>query len=203
MARPVEFDRTNGVQSAMLLFWSQGYTVTSLSQLLEAMQIGKSSFYAAFGDKRSLFIETLDLFGDRTREQLLNISRENGCLDSVRLFFETTLFSVQTKRMRQGCMMVNTILELADVDQGLSEHATKKLDQIEKVFERCFTEALESGEIHSSQSPKQIAAFVMTLNQGLRVSSRKYTPKKELASLVDTTLNMLETSLLVTRNTTH
>ncbi|MEO1614161.1 MAG: helix-turn-helix domain-containing protein [Pseudomonadota bacterium] len=58
----------------MSLFWRQGYQATSLADLLAAMEIGRSSFYAAFTDKRSLFIECLDLFSSRTID-LLHRSR--------------------------------------------------------------------------------------------------------------------------------
>ncbi|MEO1614160.1 MAG: helix-turn-helix domain-containing protein, partial [Pseudomonadota bacterium] len=54
----------------MSLFWRQGYQATSLADLLAAMEIGRSSFYAAFTDKRSLFIECLDLFSSRTIDLL-------------------------------------------------------------------------------------------------------------------------------------
>ena len=40
------------------------------AELLAAMGIGRSRFYAAFIDKRSLFIECLDLFSTRTLEML-------------------------------------------------------------------------------------------------------------------------------------
>ena len=46
----------------MKLFWARGYLATSLPDLLEAMGIARSSFYATFGTKRELFIECLMLF---------------------------------------------------------------------------------------------------------------------------------------------
>ena len=45
------------------LFAERGYTATSLAELLDGMGIGRSSIYAAYGDKRSLFVEALELFG--------------------------------------------------------------------------------------------------------------------------------------------
>lgn len=66
MSRPVEFDRRQAVNRALVLFWRQGYQATSLTDLLETMGIGRSSFYAAFTDKRIFYIECLDLFADRT-----------------------------------------------------------------------------------------------------------------------------------------
>ena len=191
MARLIEFDRDKALESAMLLFWRQGYNATSLSQLLEAMAISRSSFYAAFTDKRSVYIEALTLFSQRTNSVLLSVEDDRNPCNAIKNFFEHTLFSVPERRMRRGCMMVNTVLELADVDQGLSILASQKLDEIERAFEVCFERALESGTFSSQQTAKELAQFVMTINQGLRVSSRKDISKKDLQNILTTTTSVL------------
>jgi TetR/AcrR family transcriptional repressor of nem operon len=191
MARLIEFDRDKALESAMLLFWRQGYNATSLSQLLEAMAISRSSFYAAFTDKRSVYIEALTLFSQRTNSVLLSVADDRNPGNAIKNFFEHTLFSVPERRMRRGCMMVNTVLELADVDQGLSILASQKLDEIERAFEVCFERALESGTFSSQQTAKELAQFVMTINQGLRVSSRKDISKKDLQNILTTTTSVL------------
>lgn len=191
MARLIEFDRDKALESAMLLFWRQGYNATSLSQLLEAMAISRSSFYAAFTDKRSVYIEALTLFSQRTNSVLSSVEDDRNPGNAIKNFFEHTLFSVPERRMRRGCMMVNTVLELADVDQGLSILASQKLDEIERAFEVCFERALESGTFSSQQTAKELAQFVMTINQGLRVSSRKDISKKDLQNILTTTTSVL------------
>ena len=44
MARPREFDTTEALNQAMQVFWSKGYEATSLSDLIGAMELSKSSF---------------------------------------------------------------------------------------------------------------------------------------------------------------
>ncbi len=111
MARPPEFDRAKALDGAMKLFWSRGYTATSLSDLLEVMGIARSSFYASFGTKRKLFIECLELFGDRTLAIVDKHATQLPSTDLARAFFNTTLLDVSQRRAKHGCMMVNTILE--------------------------------------------------------------------------------------------
>lgn len=191
MARPVQFDREQAREAAMKLFWCQGYVATSLSQLLAAMNIGRSSFYAAYGDKRSLFIEVLHLFSERTRQMLLDAWDETESLEAIRTFFYATLLEAPRSRAGRGCMMVNTILELADIDAELSALAARELALVEVVFERCFERAQQAGRYPTDRSARDLAAHVMLLNQGLRVASRERLPRNELQSRVDTALSLL------------
>ena len=184
MARPMTFDRAHALDRALKLFWRQGYTATSLAQLLETMDIGRSSFYAAFGDKRSLFIEVLELFGDRTRQMLEDVADINEPLLSIQRFFENTTFHVPNWRADAGCMMVNTILELADVDNELCQLASRKLQQVED----SFAELLRPSQAH----PEAAAAIVMTLNKGIRVSSRSGASQQELQQVISSTLSLLD-----------
>ena len=191
MARPPEFNRTKAVEGAMKLFWSRGYTATSLSDLLEAMSIARSSFYASFGTKRKLFVECLELFGDRTLAIVNKHAEQLPPATLPRAFFSTTLLDVSQRRAKLGCMMVNTILELADVDPQLSTLAAAKLNAIENAFALAIEQAQLNGELETTISPKEFASLVMTINLGLRVKSRLNASEIGLRPLVESNLVML------------
>jgi len=192
MARPVEFDRDEALEAAMRLLWGQGYVATPVDQLLGAMGIARSSFYAAFGDKRSLFVEVLRLFSDRTRAMLMEAWSETETLEAIARFFRSTLLEVPRQRAGRGCLMVNTILELAEVDAELSALASSELARVETVFEQCFARAQAAGQYPLRRSASELAAHVMLLNQGLRVASRKRASRNELGKQIDTALSLLE-----------
>lgn len=64
--RPLSFDRDDVLEKAMLAFWEGGYETTSISDLTAAMGVTAPSLYAAFGDKKRLFLEAMRLYaGDR------------------------------------------------------------------------------------------------------------------------------------------
>lgn len=191
MPRPPEFDRRKALEAAMKLFWARGYTATSLPDLLEAMGIARSSFYASFDTKRDLFIECLELFGDRILSIVDKTDDTLPCAALPRAFFEATVLEVSKRRVVQGCMMVNTILELADVDPELNQLATQKLYAIENAFTVAFKLAQERGELESARSPEELASLVMTINLGLRVQSRQNLSQATLKSLIENSLSML------------
>jgi len=191
MARPPEFDRTKTLEAAMKLFWSRGYTATSLADLLDAMNIGRSSFYASFGTKRTLFMECLELFGSRTCNRVTKDAVTLHPRALARVFFEATILNVSKRRANHGCMLVNTILELADVDQELSQLATDWLDKIEATFAKAFSDALHKGELGVVTSPTELASQVMTINFGLRVRCRQRQNQKEMIPIVESSLSVL------------
>lgn len=191
MARPAEFDRTKALEAAMRLFWTRGYSATSLPDLLACMGIARSSFYASFKTKRELFIECLELFGDRT---LAIVDQDAGKIPAAalpRAFFEATLLDVSRRKAKQGCMMVNTVLELADVDQELNQLATLKLDAIENAFALAFERAQQEGQLDTRRSAQELASIVMTINLGLRVQSRQMQSSEQIKTIIDNSLSML------------
>ena len=59
MPRKKQFGVDDVMHKAMVAFWDHGYQATSLQDLVECMGINRASLYDTFGDKYSLFIETL------------------------------------------------------------------------------------------------------------------------------------------------
>lgn len=191
MARSPEFNRTKALEAAMKLFWARGYTATSLADLLETMGIGRSSFYASFGTKRELFTECLELFGERTLEMVQKDAATLPLTALPRAFFESTVLDVSQRRAGDGCMLVNTVLELADVDPQLNQLATQKLNAIENAFVLAFAQAQRNGELDTTRSPEELASLVMTINFGLRVQSRQNKSQQALKPIIDGSLSML------------
>ncbi|XMN07292.1 TetR/AcrR family transcriptional regulator [Streptomyces griseobrunneus] len=56
------FDRDAALAVALREFWTYGYEPTSVASLTKAMGINPPSLYAAFGDKRQLFSEAVQLY---------------------------------------------------------------------------------------------------------------------------------------------
>src|SRR6267378_1891032 len=60
MARTKDFDENEVLTRAMNLFWSRGYNSTSMEDLVSGLGISRSSLYATYTDKHTLFIKALE-----------------------------------------------------------------------------------------------------------------------------------------------
>lgn len=193
MARPLEFDRSKAVKKALVLFWRQGYQATSLADLLEAMGISRSSFYAAFSDKRSLFIECMDLFSARNQDMLQRARAEMPPLDVLQSFFEGKLISGRSavaERRHWGCMQVNTVIEMAGVDDELAARASHNLSRLERFFQACLEDAGAAPA-----RAEELAAMLMLFNEGIRVSSRRRLPDALRDKSIATTFQLIRSAL--------
>lgn len=190
MARPIEFHRPIAVNRALALFWRQGYQATSLADLLAAMGISRSSFYAAFGDKRSFFIECLDLWAARSLQRLNEARTELSPVDALQTFFERSVVEARGSKVNWGCMMVNTVLEMAGVDDELAARASRHMADMQQVFKDSLHEA-GAAPVQA----EEMAAMLMLFNEGIRVSSRRRLPEAQHLRSIAMTFNLVRRAL--------
>ena len=193
MARPLEFNRSRAVNKALALFWRKGFQGSSLADLLAAMGIGRSSFYAAFADKRSLYIECLDLFAARTLELLQRACDEMESIDALQSFFEHHFIGASragVTRRHWGCMLVNTLIEMAGVDEELSGRASNHLRKLQLRFQACLQEAGAAPA-----RAEELAALLMLVNEGIRVSSRHHVIDAQYLQPIATTFRLIRSSI--------
>ena len=193
MARPIEFDRSKALNKALVLFWRKGYQASSMADLLAAMGIGRSSFYAAFTDKRGLFIECLDLFAERTMELLRRARTEMPPVDALQHFFERNFLGAPGAglvRQHWGCMLVSTVLEMAGVDDELAARASRHLSDMQDFFQACLRDAGAAPG-----RAEELAAMLMLFNEGIRVSSRRRLPERQHLQPIVTTFRLIRDAI--------
>ncbi len=59
MSRTAGFDYEEKLAVARELFWEKGYAATTLHNLVDALQLNRSSIYNTYGSKHALFIACL------------------------------------------------------------------------------------------------------------------------------------------------
>jgi TetR/AcrR family transcriptional repressor of nem operon len=87
-------------------------------------------------------------------------------------------------------MLVNTVLEMAGVDNDLSARASIHLTEMQTMFKDCLQDA---G--FTPSRAEELSAMLMLVNEGIRVSSRrKLSPQQQLAP-IQTTFRLLRSAL--------
>lgn len=169
LGRPLEFDPDAALEKAMHVFWSRGYEATSLQNLLEAMELSKSSFYQVFGGKHSLFERCIERFRDiqvaRLREGLRRAP-------SGRVFIENCLRSLAEEArgpdQPRGCLIMNTATEFAGRDPTVARLVLKSAEQLSTIFAEAVRQAQAEGDIPADRDARALALYLMAGISGLR-----------------------------------
>ncbi len=179
-----QFDVDDALTAAMRAFWARGYEATSMQDLTACMGINRGSLYATFGDKRALFIQALRRYDAVHRQAwVATLAEEPSAKRAILGAFEAVIASVLKDGARDGCLLVNTALELSPHDPEISEIVRASLAEMEGFFRRMVAKGQAAGEIPANLKAVETARALLGLFVGLRVLSRSRPEKALLRSI--------------------
>ena len=184
--RPRSFDRAVALRRAMEVFWAQGYDGTSMSDLIAAMEVNSPSIYAAFGRKEALFREAVALYrateGGRIWGAMTTAPSARAAIESV-LRVSAEEFTRPGKP--RGCLIVLGALNADDgneaVRRELQEHRAENMKMLLLRLKRGVAE----GELPDGPDWRAIAAFYITVQQGMSIQARDGASRKALLAVAD------------------
>ncbi len=191
MARPREFDEERALDRAMRVFWTQGYEGTSLHDLLQAMEISKSSFYETFGSKRDLFMRSLEHF-DAT-QALHAVTKLDADVPVKTIIAE--MFAVIIDRavnQKHGCMFGRSAVELSHRDPVVRKRAAAGIRSVEDTFHKAVLRGKKSGELSKHCEARLLARSLTATFYGLQVMGNANVPQKVLKDVVSAALKELD-----------
>jgi TetR/AcrR family transcriptional repressor of nem operon len=190
VARTKEFEPLAALDAATELFWRKGYEAASMRELLDAMGIGRGSFYDTFGDKHTLFLSALDRFQDVRTSWVEDVLRGDG-LDGIEEVFRRSLDGLFQFQPPRGCLLANSAVELAPHDPDVAARISEYIGRTEDAFYGALERARDRGEIPSDSDPRALARFLVNTLHGLRVLARAGTDRETLEDTVGVALQAL------------
>lgn len=191
IGRPAEFDREEALEKAMGLFWRNGYEATGLTDLTAEMGIGRQSLYNAFGDKHSLFVEAMSHYASRNTRPLIDILQAPGSgVKNIHQALEAVVSHV-TSGDCCGCLLTNSIVELAPHDEEVAKVVRASLHRVEKAFKEAVDRAVESGELSADTDSRAVARFLNNTLHGMVVLGKASASKAALKDVVKIAISRL------------
>jgi TetR/AcrR family transcriptional repressor of nem operon len=193
MPRVQLFDKEKALRNAMVLFWKKGFNGTSTRDLEKATGLGTSSIYNSFGDKESLFFETLQYYMEAEQFKLgQKIKSSPSALKALKALFECVLQEDSAAGMPvSGCFVVNSITELANHNTRLKEVATDARMGTITILKELVLKGQQQNEIPAANDPTELAVYLQTVMTGLKVSGMLAKDPKELQSVIELTIQNL------------
>lgn len=165
MARSVEFNEAETIEKAMNVFWEKGYHGTSMQDLVEAMQINRSSLYNTIGDKHCLFLKCISTYAEAGMAEVKEkVARETSALQAlINIIRDKAAWVVDCEK---GCLGVKTIFEIAPEDAEVRKLLNKNNEMYLDFLTNLVQKAIDDKELDSREDAALVAEYIMTTFTG-------------------------------------
>ncbi|MCB2182101.1 MAG: TetR/AcrR family transcriptional regulator [Desulfobulbaceae bacterium] len=162
------------IETALNLFYKQGYLATGINQIISESQVAKATFYANFPSKEALCLAYL-----QARHKIwMGWLTDSIKSDSAPRKKLTGIFSFLKEWMQEsnyrGCAFLNIASEVPLADSEIRNEVVKHKNSLQKYILETMADFFESKDEPTSSDPVELAKIVYILVEGAIVSSQNY-----------------------------
>ena len=191
MGRTRTFDVDEALDIALDTFWERGFDGTSIQVLCRAMDVQPGSVYAAFGTKRDLFVAVLRRYLETvSADAVQRINSAPSGIRGLRDYFAQLVDAMVDGRRRWGCLVTNSLVELAERDPDLAGLFQLHLAGLRTSFAGAIARARAEGDLRPAAGPES-ADLLLAVVQGMNVMAKTHPGRAVLQSVADAALDGL------------
>ncbi len=192
MGRPRKFLEDDVIASASETFSVNGYSGTTLEDLVAATGLGKQSLYNAFGGKRELFLRALTSETDDAVAAVDEALAHGSDTPLARIRAHLLKLAITlSDEAAPGSLFTKATVELADHDSEVAASALNAFAELEKIYRACIVEAQDAGEVAADADAGALASFFLALTRGMEVLGHAGVSRAGLTSIALTSLAVL------------
>jgi len=190
MPRAPTFDRDQKLKEAMELFWEQGYEATSVQDLVDHLDLNRSSLYNTFGGKHDLYLEALDRYRQSGNQALKqHLSDAPTALDGIRRAFAAV--AEEATENECGCFTMNATVERATCDPSTQDRACETFRTMRSLFREAVEQAQDEGTIDAGRDAEALGRYLTNAYNGLYLTAKTCPSADVVQDIVDETLRSL------------
>ena len=193
MARTKGFNQEEVLDKAVQLFWTNGYNATSANDLVKELGLSRSSLYDTYGDKRTLFINSLKRYRETIVLEMLHmIDNSTNIKHTIKEVFRLTIEQDIEAKIPKGCFVVNSAIELSSNDTEIAEIVKLNQIEFEETLEKAILKGQKEGSISNTQNATYLAKFLYNSIVGIRVSMKYNKLRTSLDEITKINLSILD-----------
>lgn len=191
--RPRQYDPDRALAKAAEVFWQRGYAGTSLDDLAAATGMNRPSLYAAFGDKRDLYLKTLERYQQRSREIGAQITADDPPLRVfLKRFYDAALdIYLAGGAEARGCYSISTAPAQATTDPAVQQFLAASIGGTDAYLAKQIAKARTRGEVPSRAEPAALAQLATATLHTIAVRARVGASRKQLLALAAAAINLI------------
>lgn len=178
MARSKSFDPAEKLETAMHLFWRKGFEATSLDHLEMELELKRFSIYNAFGDKLTLYKDSLELYLERYFYPSLRALDQSSSLAGISEFFASQVEFLTKFPQGYGCFVYKAAMEMEKDYVQIGELTRRAQTDLLDAFQQALEQDRSKGLLACTVEPEVSSRWLLTLYRGL-ISSDSVEREKE------------------------
>ncbi len=168
VGRPRSFDRDLALDAFVDVFWSYGYEGADVDKLQQSASIQRGSFYAAFKDKPSAFVDALHRYMQYTLLPRLDMLEQDfGQRQALADFLEAVGAFVAKQGLR-GCMLSEALINSSSHEPDLRKEVLRIRSQLLRKLKK-----LSGGD-------DALASFALASALGLHALARSGGSRRQI-----------------------
>jgi TetR/AcrR family transcriptional regulator, copper-responsive repressor len=190
--RPRAYDPDVAMRQARDTFWRGGFAATSLDDLSAGMGMNRPSIYAAFGDKRALYLRAVTDYAEMSVGWLATaLARPRSLRDGLHAVYRYARDFYQAgDDAPRGCFLLGTAVTEANGDPHVRAIVEQTMSSFTATFAERFERAEREGEL-SPHAPDVLAQIATAALNTLAVRARTGAPAAVLDALIDATVDVI------------
>jgi AcrR family transcriptional regulator len=191
--RPRAYDPDVALDAAAQLFWAHGYSAVSLDDIARETGMKRPSLAAAFGDKRAIYLKTLERYRDASRSQAKGLARESADLRTfLRRFYAAAIdIYLSHESVALGCYSIGTATTQAVADPEVRHFLSESIRGSDAFLANLFRKAKARAEIASSANPAALASLATAALHTLAIRARAGLDRPALQEIANSAVEVL------------
>jgi AcrR family transcriptional regulator len=187
--RPRSFDRDAALRAAMKCFWKLGYEGASMAELTSAMGINSPSLYACFGSKEELFRAAVQLYLDtEDRGTRKVLEAQPTARAAIHAMLRHGAGNLARPGHPHGCLLMLGDSNVSNGSEAVRHFLIQRRRDIQAGLERRLRQGVADGDLPADADVNAMAAFYMTVMQGLSLRARDAASRESLLQVVDSAM---------------
>ncbi|EKF17022.1 regulatory protein tetr [Nitratireductor pacificus pht-3B] len=164
--RPPAYDREAALMAIAEAFRLRGYAAASLDEIASAAGMNRPSLFAAFGNKKAMYLAALEDYRRRMREAVSPVLESEGALADVLTRFFDAVIGFYCEGVAPGCLVLCTATAEAPADDEIADALTATVDEIEAQLSARIGRDEAAGDVAG------LAQLMVSLLIGIAVQAR-------------------------------
>ncbi len=179
------------LETIQSVFWDNGYSATSLDDIMQSTGLGKGSLYGTYGSKQEMYLLAFTDYCDWAVADLEERLRGNDADAIVRLRAYIQSASQGGANARRGCMLAKGTAEVAGRFPDVDKIIERTFKAMEREIVHCVRQAQSAGDIAADRDARTIGVTLLAVIRGMGSLAQAGLPTASLSLAARGALGLL------------